>query len=46
MDKSNDESVVVAASKVLLERGWGRPPQDNTHSGELNINIRKIKGEL
>jgi hypothetical protein len=42
MDCSEDEGVVIAASKVLLDRGWGKPAQDNTVHGELKITIRKL----
>ena len=42
MEQSADENVVVAASKVLLDRGWGKPKEDKTLSGELNITLRKM----
>lgn len=47
MKDSPDEGVAVAASKVLLDRGWGRPKQDNTHEhkGEFNIILRDIMAE-
>ena len=34
----------IAAVKILLDRGWGRPnqPVENKHEGELKITIRNI----
>ena len=34
----------IAAVKILLDRGWGRPnqPIDAKHEGELKITIRNI----
>lgn len=42
-DSPNEASQIAAAS-VLLERGWGRPTQDNTHEikGEIQITLRKL----
>ena len=35
-------AVRIEAIKVLLDRGWGRPKQDTTVKGDLNIVIRKM----
>jgi hypothetical protein len=35
-------AVHIEAIKVLLDRGWGRPKQDTTVKGDLNIVIRKM----
>jgi hypothetical protein len=37
----------IAAAKVLLERGWGRPPQTHEHTGkdgaeDIKVIIRTI----
>ena len=34
----------IAAVKILLERGWGKPnqPVDAKHEGEIKITIRQI----
>jgi len=35
--RSNDATASVQAAKVLLERGWGRPPQPLQHSGGMSL---------
>lgn len=42
MKNGDDEGNRVRAAQVLLDRGWGKPAQDNTVSGELRITIRKL----
>jgi hypothetical protein len=43
---SNGESEAarVSASIALLDRGWGKPKQDNNHtlSGEVRVVLRKM----
>ena len=40
------ESARVQAATALLDRGWGRPRQDNSHahavSGEVRVILRKM----
>lgn len=38
------EAARVAASIALLDRGWGKPNQDNTHvvTGEVRVILRKM----
>jgi len=38
------EASRVAASIALLDRGWGRPQQDQTHEikGEIKVTLRKM----
>ena len=42
--KSDDARASVSASQVLIERGWGKPQQDNTHTlqGEVRVVLRKM----
>jgi hypothetical protein len=39
-----EESSRIRAADILLDRGWGRPKQDNTHtlSGEVRVVLRKM----
>ena len=42
---SNGESEAarVSASIALLDRGWGKPKQDNNHTlGEVRVVLRKM----
>jgi hypothetical protein len=36
------EAASVTAAGMILDRGWGRPKQDSTVKGDLNIVIRKM----
>jgi hypothetical protein len=38
------EAARVAAAIALLDRGWGKPQQDNTHEvkGEIRVVLRKM----
>jgi len=45
MERSKDENVAVAASKVLLERGWGRPVETKELKGELKVVLRHMLGD-
>ena len=46
MKDGEEEGNRTRAAQLLLERGWGKPAQDNTHSGQLEVIIRKLgKGE-
>jgi len=45
MENSADEGVVVSASKVLLERGWGRPVETKELKGELKVVLRHMLGD-
>ena len=40
--ENGEEGNRVRAADILLDRGWGRPKQDNSLSGELNITLRKM----
>jgi hypothetical protein len=42
IETSEDEANRTRAAQVLLDRGWGKPAQDNTVHGELKITIRKL----
>jgi hypothetical protein len=42
MKRGGEEANRTRAAQVLLDRGWGKPAQDNTVSGELKITIRKL----
>ena len=42
MQHGTNENTRSFCADKLLDRGWGRPQQDNTLSGELNINIRNV----
>ena len=39
-----DASIRLRAIEMILDRGWGRPKQDNTHtlSGEVRVILRKM----
>ena len=42
MDNGQSEDLKMRASDLLLQRGWGRPP-DKTHvKGSLEVIIRKM----
>lgn len=38
------EPAKVAAAVALLDRGWGKPQQDNSHEvkGKIEITLRKL----
>ena len=45
MDSGKTEDVQMRASDILLQRGWGRPPQPVTGQdgeGDIRITIRNI----
>ena len=45
MDSGQTEDLKMRASDLLLQRGWGRPPQPVTGSdgeGDIRITIRNI----
>lgn len=42
MKRGDKDAARVAAASILLDRGWGKPAQDNTVHGELKITIRKL----
>jgi hypothetical protein len=44
VENGESEASRVAAASVLLDRGWGKPKQDNTHtlSGEVRVVLRKM----
>jgi hypothetical protein len=39
-----DPDLRLRAANILLERGWGRPQQDQTHEikGEIKVTLRKM----
>jgi hypothetical protein len=43
-----NEGARVAAAVALLDRGWGKPPQDRTgeDGGEIRVVIRNITAEM
>jgi hypothetical protein len=42
------ESARVAAANILLDRGWGKPPQEHAAEGggEIHVVIRNITAEM
>jgi len=44
MDKGLEEGNRLRAADILLDRGFGRPKQDNTHTlqGEVRVVLRKM----
>jgi hypothetical protein len=41
------ESARVAAANILLDRGWGRAPQEHANEGgEITVVIRNITAEM
>lgn len=42
--KGRSEGARVTAAIALLDRGWGKPPQDSTHTlqGEVRVILRKM----
>lgn len=40
--QSKSEPARVAAATQLLDRGWGKPQQDLTVSGDVQVIIRKM----
>jgi len=44
MDKGLEEGTRVRCADILLDRGFGRPKQDNTHElrGEVRVVLRKM----
>jgi hypothetical protein len=45
-ESGESEAARVAAAIALLDRGWGKPMQDNTHlhevKGEIRVVLRKM----
>jgi hypothetical protein len=43
-DPKTDEEIKIRAIGMLLDRGWGKPQQDNTHEvkGEIRVVLRKM----
>ena len=45
-ETGESEAARVAAAIALLDRGWGKPQQDNTHlhevKGEIRVVLRKM----
>jgi hypothetical protein len=45
MDSGSTDAVRVQATDILLQRGWGRPPQPHTGAdgdGDIRVTIRTI----
>ena len=44
MENSLEEGNKIRAADILLDRGWGRPKQNNTHElkGEVRVILRKM----
>ena len=44
LENSTEESNRIRAADILLDRGWGRPKQDNTTTlqGEVRVVLRKM----
>jgi hypothetical protein len=44
MMTGTEESSRLRAADILLDRGWGKPKTDNTHSisGEVRVVLRKM----
>lgn len=45
MDRGKSEDVQMRSADILLQRGWGRPPQPVTGAdgeGDIRITIRNI----
>jgi hypothetical protein len=40
----NNEQARISAAAILLDRGWGKPQQDNTLElkGEIKVVLRKL----
>ena len=47
MDNGLEESTRLRAADILLDRGFGRPKQDNSHEikGEIKVVLRKMLEE-
>jgi hypothetical protein len=43
-ENGTSEPARVAAAVALLDRGWGKPKQDNSHEvkGEVRVVLRKM----
>jgi hypothetical protein len=43
-NEKTDPDLRIRAMAMLLDRGWGRPSQDNTHAikGEIKVTLRKM----
>ena len=43
-ENGTSEPARVAAAVALLDRGWGKPKQDNSHEvkGEIRVILRKM----
>ena len=41
---NGEEGNRIRAADILLDRGWGRPKQDNSHEvkGEIKVVLRKM----
>ena len=44
METGLEEGSRIRAADILLDRGWGRPKQDNTHTlqGEVRVILREM----
>ena len=42
MQHGTEEGVQARCAVALLERGWGRPKQENTVKGDLKLVIRQM----
>ena len=44
IENGETDAVKVSACAQLLDRGWGRPKQDNTHDvkGEIKVVMRRM----
>jgi hypothetical protein len=42
--QNGEEANRIRAADILLDRGWGKPKTDNTHSisGEVRVVLRKM----
>ena len=42
--QNGEEANRIRAAEMLLDRGWGKPKTDNTHSisGEVRVVLRKM----
>ena len=42
--ENGEEGSRIRAADILLDRGWGRPKQDNSHEvkGEIKVVLRKM----
>jgi len=47
-DEGVDPEIKIRAIGMLLDRGWGKPQQDQTHEikGEIKVTLRKMLSDL